>query len=405
VSRRRMKGFTLLELMTSMVITIIILLAVAAAFTAVQGVYQREAHLKGAVENGRVATAYIERVTRYLGYGIDPRYAIDLSATNLPGAKSNYTDGVNITPGSTGTIGFITDDFAFRYRDPTYMRRGSWDGTKVDIVAVNGSPATFGIPIPAGRLIQVVCTGGQEWVVVKTGAAILGTANTVNAGSANVTGNATSFPAPVGLPPCFAATGASLPYVMIVREVRLRVIPLGVAQASGGNGVRPFLVAYNRLDAVGTDFDPIAADVESFQVSYVMNRNTGTPHEGASGDWILGNKIGETPVIPTDNSAIRPTYDLGYADAARFTTDVANVRAVSFELSTRSLRRERRLAFRQPRLADDPSTPLAAALTPDGFFHNSVSTTVRTPNLTSRTTFTPPLRVAGDPSLLNEWGG
>ena len=56
----------------------------------------------------------------------------------------------------------------------------------------------------------------------------------------------------------------------------------------------------------------------------------------------------------------------------------------------------------QPRLADDS---LAVTTVSDGYFHSSVSTTVRTPNLTSRTTFTPALRAAGDTNPLNEWGG
>ena len=399
---RASRGFTLLELMTSMVITVIILLSVAAAFTATQTIYQREAQLKSSVESGRVATGYIERLTRFIGYGIDPRFAIDLSTANLPSTtKTNFPGFANT---STATMtGFITDDFAFRYRDPAYLRRGRYDGTNVVIDNAGGGPANFNIDLQAGRLIQIVCTGGQQWAVVKTSAAIVPASTSVAAGSANIVTNPTSFPPPPtsAAAPCLIATGINAPYIMLVREVRLRIIPLGTAP-----NIRPYLVAYNGLDQTNigtgaTDFDPIAADVESFQVSYMMNKGAVAPlDDPAGGDFVLGNATTDTVKLPIV-AGTRPDYAMSYSDPARFNADVANVRAVVFDLSIRSLRAEKRSSFPQPRLADDPAAPLP----PDGYFHVAVSTTVRTPNLTSRSTFTPPLKVAGDPTQLNEWGG
>lgn len=383
------RGFTLLELMTSMAITIIILLAVAASFTGIQSVYSREAQMKTAVESGRVATAYLERVARYLGYGLDPRFAIDIGTTNLPSStKTNFT----------GT-GFITDDFAFRYRDPMYLRRGTFSGSAITL-----DSGTFGVALQPGRLLQIVCPAGAAWAVVKTSVAVSAGDTTAAVASANVPANPTSFPVPaaVATTPCMAGTGAKAPYVMLVREVRLRVVPLGPAGQQ-----RPFLVAYNALDLSGTgttatDFDPIAPDVESFHVSYVMNKDpaAATPIDGSGGDWVLGNRAADSAKVP-GVAALRPTYDDSYSDAVRYTNDAANVRAVQFELSTRSLRKESRMTHVQKRLADDP----AAAVPSDGFFHVDVGTTVRASNLTSRRTFTPLLKVSGDPTDLNEWGG
>lgn len=397
----RRSGFTLLELMTSVALTIIILLAVAAAFSATQTVYQREANMKSAVENGRIATAYLENITRYAGYGLDPRFAIDMSTTNLPGGtptKSNYVDTTQYT--STAITGFATDDFAFRYRDPSYLRRGTFNQATMTVAldASTGAPGTFGMSVVTGRMLQIVCSAGQAWTVVRTAAALTGTETNVAVASANVGGNAASFPAPPNATaaPCMLLTGDKAPFVMVVREVRLRVIPLGTAP-----NIRPFLVAYNDLSAsvVGgsTDFDPIAADVESFQVSYVMNRGPGAAID-SGGDWILGNTVGDSPAIPT-TTGTRPVFDSLYDAPERFSADAANVRAVSFDLAVRSRRAETRKAYAQPRLADDPTAAVAA----DGYFHTSISTTVRTPNLASRTIFVPALRPAGAVAGSNEW--
>ncbi len=372
-----------------MAITIIILLAVASAFTGIQSVYSREAQMKTAVESGRVATAYVERVTRYLGYGLDPRYAIDIGTANLPSTTKTNFAGAN----------FITDDFAFRYRDPMYLRRGTYNGTAITL-----DSGTFGVALQPGRLIQIVCPAGAAWAVVKTGAAIAAGDNTIAVGSANVAANPTSFPIPaaVASTPCMAGTGTKAPFVMLVREVRLRVIPLGPIGQQ-----RPFLVAYNALDLANTgtsatDFDPIASDVESFHVSYVMNKDpaAATPLDGAGGDSVLGNRTTDSASVP-GVAATRPTYDDSYSDAVRYSNDAANVRAVQFELSTRSLRTESRKTHVQKRLADDPT----AVAPSDGFFHVDVGTTVRASNLTSRRMFTPLLKVSGDPTDLNEWGG
>jgi type IV pilus assembly protein PilW len=373
---------TLLELTTSMVVTAIVLAGVAASFIAVQNVYQRESQLKSAVESSRVSSTYLEKIVRLAGYGIDPKYAIDVTGLTAPYAKSNYVDATNR---------FITDDFAFRYRDPSYLRRGYLSPVTqltLEPAAMTGV-VQFGTTILAGSLLMVACPGGSDWVVVRTGAQAASTASSVVVASA-----APAFPAPPAtLPSCLSQTGPQAPFVMLVREVRLRVIPLGAAGKQ-----RPFLVAYNTLTLpfAGLDFDPIAADVESFQVSYMMNRGSSTPPCSApdtpagTANWIMGDLAGEIALPAVSGS--RPNYDDDYSDQKRCNNDVANVRAVQFDISTRSARLEGRKAHVAKALADDPTT-----YTSDGFFHLNLSTTVPTPNLESRSFFTPSLP-------LNSWG-
>lgn len=370
------RGLTLIELTTSMVVSAIVLAGVAATFIGVQNVYQREGQLKSAVEGGRVSTAYLENLVRLAGYGIDPRFAIDVDPSGIPGSsKSNFQP-----PGGA----FVTDDFAFRYRDPAYARRGSFDGTTVTLDgSLTGLP-NFGVTLNPGRLLMIACPGGAEWAVIR----VTGAAATV--GTATSSGAPTGFPAPVAAS-CMTETGVKAPFVMLIREVRLRVIPLGPLPIQ-----RPFLVAFNSIDnggAGGLDFDPIAADVESFQVSYMMNR--GPPPniaaDGAGGNWVMGDENSDTVKVPVVQVR-RPLYDDAYAElisgtpmGVRYTADPANVRALQFDISIRSSRDQGRKGFKAKRMGDDVLTPTAT----DGFFHLDVSTTVSVPNLTSRNPFTP----------------
>nr|WP_255449889.1 MULTISPECIES: PilW family protein [Myxococcaceae] len=185
---------------------------------------------------------------------------------------------------------------------------------------------------------------------------------------------------------------------MLVHELRLRVIRLGS---------RPYLVAFRNLDPVAgnTDYDPVAADVENFQVAYVMNRpRTGaaTPVDGTGGNWILGDDPATDNDLPL-TTATAPTFDTGYDDSARFSRHPANVRAVRVSFTVRSARKEStgRIAF-APQTLENQTLSGAA----DGYYRLSVTTSVRVPNLAARAFFVPPIQLTGaDPAELNVWGG
>ncbi|HET9451111.1 MAG TPA: PilW family protein [Aggregicoccus sp.] len=380
-ARTAQRGFTLLELMVGIAITVIILAAVGTAFLAVTRSYHSEALVKGSVEGARTASLFVERTLRMAGYGLDPVHAFDLRTAGLPGSdKDNHQQ---LLAGDLLT----TDDLAFRYRDPAFLRRGvlSADGTALTL-----APATtWGFTPKVGQVLLIACPGARSYTVRRVVSTTPDTA--VLEDHAAVP----AFPAPGAA--CLS-DATERPFVMLVHELRLRVIRLGS---------RPYLVAFRNHDAVAgnDDYDPVAADVENFQVAYVMNRPRAgalTPADGAGGNWILGDDPDTDDDLPS-TAATAPTFDTGYDDVTRFNAHPANVRALRVSFTVRSARKETsgRVAFAPESLENQT---LAGAA--DGRYRTTVTTSVRVPNLQARAFFVPPIQLSdADPEELNVWGG
>lgn len=382
----RSRGFTLVELLVGIAVSSIVLVAVAGAFIAGQRALQAQSQIRVAVEQTRGASGYVDRIVRMAGYGIDPQFAFDFSTTGLPGpTKDNF---------SSATPSFVTDDLAFRFRDPGFLRRGSLGSTGATLTLA--TPLTAALP--DGQAVLVACPGGVERFVGRSAS---------GSTTADIVLTAYGAPFPTAIPSCLrGATGGRAAYVMLIREVRLRIIDIAGT---------PYLVVYKNFDAptsANTAFEPLAADVESFQVAYVMNRPPPTgccsattlgPADG-NGTFILGDAAGETLPVAQVN---RPGYSTPYDDALRYTADPANIRQVRISVLLRSVRKEQsgRTAFAPPPMEN--YTPGGGGTAPpDGFYRTWTTSTVRVPNLASRSFFLPPMKSGPlDPTDLNVWGG
>ncbi|HEY8205870.1 MAG TPA: prepilin-type N-terminal cleavage/methylation domain-containing protein [Myxococcaceae bacterium] len=397
------RGFTLIELLTSVVVLVLVLATVAATFTGVQRTYQLQAQVKSAVEGARASSTYLNHLVNLAGYGIDPVYAFDFQTLGLPGLTKDNAPGV-----------FPTDDLAFRYRDPAYMRRGAMNAAGNTLTLDGG--AQFGIPLKDKTPLIIACKGAREAFVGYTNGAVLATAT-----SANVQTSATP---PFNAPPLSVATpcmkgvsGLNAAYVMLLHEVRIRVVGLG-------NPARPYLVVFHNLAApdplVNTDFDPIAADVENFQIAYMMNRpipnglfTAQAPVDQASAgpqnpNWVLGDS-GSDPaeVVPNAATAPVPTYDVGYDAQARYNNHPANIRAVRLTAVLRSTRPITNVREAIGIRRFDVENWLAPVPSPVDYFYRTTSvTTVRVPNMASRSAFNPFIKeLVGDDPELNIGGG
>jgi hypothetical protein len=192
-----------------------------------------------------------------------------------------------------------------------------------------------------------------------------------------------------------------------VHEQRLRVVNIAG---------RPWLVSYrnftddltnNSFTIDGGSFDPIAPDVENFQVAFGMNQpttGTYTAPDGTGGNWVIGDAAGETSFVATPIPG--PQYDTSYSDATRFTpANPANIRSVLVGFTVRTSRIEptRRSAYQRESIFNyDAGTPTG---TGDGYMRSVFRTVIYTPNLASRSFFNPTLRAAGDTRDFNTWGG
>lgn len=396
---RPRRGFSLIELMVGSVVTTIILGAVAMTVLAVQNSFQTESRITVAVEGARTATSFIEQRLRMAGYGVEPRFAFDVGTAGLgPGdGKSNQV--LTLAPGLPPSV---TDDLALRYRDPAWMRRGIFQGASVRL---EKSSDTFGTDLAEGQRVIVACADGTNYLVLQVRAG--GVASTANV-SANFQPDFTlSSPAMQTSHACLTKTDAQMPMVLLLHEMRVRIMAL--------DG-RPFLMAFPTLSNLNTATAvPLAADVESFQVAYVMNRPapgsefSSQPAVDAGSNpvnWVLGDLGSKDTERLPNAAAIAPSYEIPYEHATRYNAHPANIRAVRLSITVRSTRPEpnNRRAFQRLDLED--STEGAAS--PDGFYRTTITTTVRVPNMLSRASFIPAIDSVSStdkkPSSL-VWGG
>ena len=132
------RGFTLAELLVGLVVTSIVMVAVAAVVIGIQQSYQADTETKVLTENGRTAIDYLERTVALAGYGIDPRIAFDVSSS---GGTPGFANGE-----------VVSDELAFRYRDPSYGVVGTYSSGSLSV------PSKMGFVFPVGTLFAVTCT-------------------------------------------------------------------------------------------------------------------------------------------------------------------------------------------------------------------------------------------------------
>lgn len=387
---RRNSGFTLAEVLVSLVISSIVLLAVGAVFIGVQNSYERLSRSQSAIDGNRTAIAYIERQVRLAGYGIDPALAFDFTSALTP--ASNPRDNGAIDEAATAPTvpapAVVTDDLTVRYRDPNWVRRGNLNAGGTSLSLETGATA-WGVGLRAGRRLLVTCPSGGGYGVYTLGAAI-----TPATTGAQAVARVAAAPFPTGSQPsCLEQTGVLLPYVSVLQERRMRIRNVGG---------RPFLVAYDRLDQQGdSDFDPIAADVEDFQVAFVMNvqpsnSNVALVTPAIGTNWILGD--GASPEAFPNPGSAAPRYDDAYDTANRYTDHPANIRAVRVSVVTRSRTQRQGVRDATPYSLENN---VRGSATPDGFFRLLSTTTIRAPNMQSRSSFTPDLRTTAGEGNFN----
>ncbi|MBZ4414920.1 PilW family protein [Myxococcus sp. RHSTA-1-4] len=381
LARQRREGFTLLEVLIGTTISSVVLLAVAATIIGVNNVFQANTLSKQTVEGSRVGLDYVRRTVRLAGYGLDPALAFDFRTAGLP-ANTKDNHSVDLTTWGT----FVTDDLAFRYRDPMYVRRGQLGSGGPPYTLNLAGGTTFGQPLRQGQTLLVACPGGLDFFMGQLAAGALATAGTT-------TLNADPLLPAGAIPECLRDANRP-PFVMLVQEKRLRV------EAFGG---RPYLVVRHGWHA-DADFDPLVADVESFQVAYQMNRPPadsgccaaqvapdGTASTGAS--WLLGD---ESPLVHPTTGSTPPKYETPYDAAERYNGHPANIRAVHVGLTVRSTRQQPSESLDAPRRLFNAPPPPAAE---DAFLRTTVETSIRVPNMTSRSFFTPEYR---DPAIARD---
>jgi len=341
---RRDRGFTLVELLVASAIALLAISMVTLVFLSQQRTFVALDIMRVASEAGRDALLEMEPSLRRMGWGIDPRYALDFRTYNCAAAPCR--DRVD-----------APDEIVFVARNPNYrwidngtggcttsggcFTGNAWHasvaGTTVTITANAGDTFTM------GRLLQITCVNGTR----ATMARVAQTATAAAAGNLAVTVLAAVAGNPyrenawsgVGADPCYTSA-APPPNVFLVDRYRYTVQTF--------NGV-PWLALDTGLDLNGNgttaenggdlnDLIPIARGVEDMQVAYVFSPGTAfgfAATDSGNTNWIVGDVPGA--VEEPDPTLTAPQYTTATADASRYNLHPANIRAVRITLGLRSL--------------------------------------------------------------------
>ena len=346
ILRNKSRGFSLLELLTAVTISV---LAVAVASSAMINQYKfmLKVDLTRISNNSnRDAITQIEAGLRRLGWGVDPRFAIDMiynCACNFPdGGVCAAANPCTTIPGTNGARDSATgpDQLIFVARNPEYMwvdqgqpydggtcAAGSpgngcfvggnaWSGSTGWSALTVGASATLTLAqtvnFEKGRVLLATCANGASPVMLTLPQAYVG-------GGTSVTFNAENYPYNDvgGLQSCHKNDLGAGIFLVDRFHYFIESFDAGMGQTT------PWLMldTGRDLDGDGTvgsanDFIPVAKDIEDMQVAYILNTGTGTGPDcggptggcGSGQDWIVGNTPGQVEHLnPWPTPQCQPT--------------------------------------------------------------------------------------------------
>ena len=360
--RRHGPGFSLLELLVALVISLVVVAGALALMQAQERNFQTTSGDRYLQEASRVALGHLgDNLTR-AGFGVDPALAFDLGPMNgvrMDRAWKNQTFSTTSAPMAGGaacgplcrdsTTG--PDELVFYARDPAF-------GPHPLTIAPSSASASLTlagpirVPLLAGQVLQVVCYGGNmTWAYVQVSGS-----STVN-GDGSVTvpiagSGAANFPRqnPWLDDPCFgnvatmiggAVSVASLGTATEVFKVdRFHYFiqsydAAGQVQPWGTVGSRPYLMLDQGLSDAGGNpvVSAIAPDVEDLQLAYVFPSDAVTPLVGATPGTALSNDDTGVNLAPASGG---PAYSDPLTSPTRLNHHPGNIGAVRVSVVVRS---------------------------------------------------------------------
>jgi len=345
----RQPGFTLLELLMATGLAIAALAMASLAMLAQNNAMYALDQTRGANGAGREAILLIEESLRRLGWGIDPRYAIDFKYGNCATQPQPCRDSTS-----------APDELVFVARSPNYYWLNNGDpgcslvggcsygrAWPITSVTTGGSPSTLTITPQAtntaivttrpGQVVLAMCSAGQNAVMLT-----LSQSYTISGTSAVLltpdTTNMVPYNDHASLAACHGQSGAAL---FLVDRFRYFI------QTFGSD---PWLMLDTGVDVNndGTrgntpDLIPVAKNVEDMQVAYAIPPLSSgcvfgdlNNHNGVLGD----DPSYSTPEEPTFTTA-GPLYSTRPTDPTRCNLWAGNVRSIHVALRIRGGRPDR----------------------------------------------------------------
>src|SRR5512142_52402 len=361
----RSRGYTLLELMIAMTVSLLTIAAGVTLLLASQHSFQVTAGDRLIQETARVILDEIGTNLRMAGYGLEPTFAFDAglpSRTKMVGLDDPTNFGAPTGLGANVWFGGYTlegtpvardsitgpDELVFYSRDPGFSRgvaKVGAGGTSLTLAPPMSGAAT---DLLEGQVLQVMCYGAQDqwlWAYVT-----VDKTDSTNPAAPLVSlksGNGVTFPLQNDLltQNCYGGGTGSVRAFKIDRYhyYVAAVDPDGNVRNWETAGTRPYLMLDQGLKRDGTPvLTPIAPDVEDLQIAYVFPLATGAKVLGADpGTPAVANDTGvdtglnvypEAEGIPTPSFAT-PAMQV---DVSHSTHHPANIRAVRVGIVVRT---------------------------------------------------------------------
>lgn len=369
---RRDRGFTLIELLVGASVALFGIGLVLLTFLAQQRSFNKLDLTRESSQTARAALTEMESSLRRVGFGVEPRFAIDMRYYQCP--------TVPCRDSATGP-----DELVFVARNPNYQwhpngesgctaTNGCYLGNAWQVVDFSGTTNVGTVTIAAragdffqkGREVMITCANGAS----ATMARVSGLTPTAN-GGLGAAGNLpiTLMPQSVGNPyldnnmsaACFGTPGNVAAGVSLFLIDRYRY---AITTFSDGT---PWLVLDTGLDLNNSGFlpdsaapehlnnlIPIAQGVEDLQIAYALQPGTtyGIAAPDSNTNWVIGDQAG-TQEEP-DPTLTAPLYATPISDPSRYNKHPGNVHAIRVSLGIRSLQSD---PTQPPAWAGDPILP------------------------------------------------
>jgi prepilin-type N-terminal cleavage/methylation domain-containing protein len=295
------RGFTLIEVLVSMSISLVGIGAALAVLGAQSASFTRQSGLGAAVAQTQTALDAIENAVRLAGTGIDPQMAFDFDFYRcvLPGGALNMTDSAQCT-NATRDSATQPDELVVAYRDPAYSTSAPADtrtgctagnastfvGKVWGVTAATASSVTLvmkpGDTIYRGQVLQIVCNDGATYAYATVSSpkqSIAASATTCSPVALNLYTASLNAYDPFNQPSilsnaCFSLGGATSARAYAVRRNRFFI------RRDQSNAALPhtYLMLDQGLDLNDdnalTDADvlPVASDLLDLQIAYATEQ-------------------------------------------------------------------------------------------------------------------------------------
>ncbi|HYX92345.1 MAG TPA: prepilin-type N-terminal cleavage/methylation domain-containing protein, partial [Myxococcaceae bacterium] len=153
------RGVTLIELLVTLAVASLVMVAITNAFLAQTRQYQSLAGRREVNSGGRLGLKMIEENLRLAGFGVDPNLAI--------AAYDSWDPDANGGAGALASDTSFPDAIVIHQRDPNFQRTITSAGGGV----INfQQPLRAGYPLLPGQILLALCSGAQQYTYVTVAA-------------------------------------------------------------------------------------------------------------------------------------------------------------------------------------------------------------------------------------------